>query len=179
MIPNTVALEEYLKPLESVMLDASISEILINCEKCLFVERNGFFERIENPDLDKRHLMGLANLVARYSDQRLSEKEPLLSGQLPTGHRIQVILPPATSQNKIVISIRKQTIQNVSLDDYIALNAFINTKPCFLPSHRQKQPTLVGNKGLLELFHSGNFVEFLKQAVFLKRNIIISLLNYK
>lgn len=72
------------------------------------------------------HLMGLANLIARHSEQRLNEKEPLLSGVLPSGHRIQIILPPATKSNSIVISIRKQTLKHVRLDEYEQIGIFQN-----------------------------------------------------
>ena len=174
MIPNTVALEVYLKPISDVLMDDSVSEILINREGCYFLERNGFFEQVENLALDKRHLTGLATLIARYSDQRLSEKEPLLSGKLPSGHRIQVILPPATSLDRIVISIRKQTIHNVSLDSYVGFNSFDSTKPCYLSSHRNNQVPSEANKDLMDLFSDGKFVEFLKKAILLKKNIIIS-----
>ena len=85
MIPNTVALEEYLKPIESLILDESVSEILMNRPKTVFIERKGIFEEQINDALDMRHLVGLSNLIARYSGQRLSEKEPLLSGQPPGG----------------------------------------------------------------------------------------------
>ena len=175
MIPNTVALEEYLKPFSCYMEDDSISDIFINRPGCVFVERKGgFFEQEENAAFSLRHLMGLANLVARYSDQRLSDKEPLLSGQLPSGHRIQIILPPATEQHRVIMSIRKQTIENVSLEDYVEFGAFSNTKICYLPSHRQQLPVNESDRELIELFQAKRFIEFLKLAVITKKNIIIS-----
>lgn len=174
MIPNTIALEEYLKPLERLLCDDSISEILINRPCSVFIEKKGFFEEQENALLDMRHLLGLANLVARYSDQRLNEKEPLLSGQLPSGHRIQIILPPATAQSRMVVSIRKQTIENIGLADYLALNSFSHTKMGFLPSHRQNQSVTEDNQKLAQLLHEKQFIEFLTQAVRQKKNILIS-----
>jgi type IV secretion system protein VirB11 len=174
MIPNTTALEEYLKPLAFALDDSAISEILINRSQLVFIERNSFFEQNQIAALDMRHLMGLANLVARYSDQRLSEKEPLLSGQLPSGHRIQIVLPPATAADRIIISIRKQTIANVSLDDYVNLKAFSFTKACHLSSHRETQVVNDSEKPLQEAFASGDFISFLKLALVNKKNIIIA-----
>jgi type IV secretion system protein VirB11 len=175
MMPNTVALEEYLKPFEKYMQDGAISNILINRPGYIFIERtNGLFEQEKEAAYSMRHLMGLANLIARYSDQRLSEKEPLLSGDLPSGHRIQIILPPATEQHRIVLSIRKQTIKNVSLDDYAGLNAFSNTKICYLPSYRQQAPINENDGELIKLFKAKQFIEFLKLAVINKKNIIIA-----
>ncbi|TAK74288.1 MAG: P-type DNA transfer ATPase VirB11 [Gammaproteobacteria bacterium] len=174
MLPNTLALEEYLKPLDELMQDEAISEILINRPEGVFIERKGFFEEKENKLLTMRHLMGLSNLIARYSGQRLSEKEPLLSGQLPSGHRIQVILPPAISPDRMLISIRKQTIENISLDDYADLNAFSNVSCCYIASHRQHQPSNKEEGELIELFQEKRMIEFLKLAVKKKKNILIS-----
>jgi type IV secretion system protein VirB11 len=174
MIPNTTALEEYLKPLMFALEDNTVSEILINKPHFVFIERKSFFEQNEVSELDMRHLMGLANLVARYSDQRLSEKEPLLSGQLPSGHRIQIALPPATLPDRVIISIRKQTIANISLDDYVALEAFRNTKPCYLTSHRSTETVDETEKPLQELFAQNEFIDFLKLALASKKNILIA-----
>jgi type IV secretion system protein VirB11 len=174
MIPNTVALEEYLKPLDVFIQDKTVSEILINRPNTLFIERQGWFHEHKNEWLTMRHLMGLSNLIARYTAQRLSEKEPLLSGQLPSGHRIQIILPPATAMDRLVISIRKQVIENTSLDEYVALNAFVHTLPCYLPSHREPPAWNVNERPLIELFHAKKWIEFLKLAVIKKKNILIS-----
>ncbi len=176
MIPNTIALEEYLTPLAPFLNDYSCSEILINQPNCVFTEKKGAFEKYRVPELDKRHLMGLANLISRFSDQRLSEKEPLLSGILPSGHRIQIILPPATNSEKIVIVIRKQTIENISLDDYQNIGAFINTKAYFITDitsiNKTKQD--IKDDDLLTLFYEGKFIDFLKDAIKNKKNILIS-----
>ncbi len=175
MIPNTVALEEYLTPLIPFLEDSTCSEILINQPNIVFIERQGSFEKYKVDSLDKRHLMGLANLIARFSDQRLSEKEPLLSGILPSGHRIQIILPPATSLEKIVIVIRKQTIEDISLDDYHQLGAFQNTNAYYLPDISSFSKTKVDNDDvLLTHFYEGKFIDFLKNAIKLKKNILIS-----
>lgn len=174
MIPNTIALDEYLKPIAFALEDMGASEVLINKPGSVFIERKGFFEQTDVPELDMRHLQGLANLVARYSDQRLSEEEPLLSGQLPNGYRIQVVLPPATSADRVIISIRKQTIANIGLDDYAGLEAFKRTKACALLSYRSAQKIAVKDKPLQEAFVNGDFVNFLKLAIASKKNIIIA-----
>lgn len=176
MMINTIALSEYLKPLNDFLLDNTVSEILVNQPHIVFVERKGIFQRYEKKELDFHHLLGLAQLMARFSDQRLSEKEPLLSGILPTGHRLQIVLPPATSKGRIVIAIRKQTIENMVLEDYVKLGAFLPTKPCFLLLN-QKQTFLEVDKEqnqLHDLFAEGDYVSFLKQAIAAKKNILIS-----
>lgn len=171
---NTVALEEYLKPLAPYLDDPDISEIYIHKPNQIYIERKSFFERIEVNGLDMRHLLGVAKLVSRYSEQRLSEKEPLLSAQIPGGFRIQIILPPATAVNNIVIAIRKPTLFDVGLNDYVEMGAFKRVKPKHLDSHRSTLPIEEENRPLVELFRKGEFVEFIKRAVASKKNIIVS-----
>ncbi len=169
---NTLALEEYLRPLEPYLKDSGISEILINQPEILFFEKNGVFHTIKTPELSFRHLIGLATLMARFTNQRLSEKEPLLSGQLPSGHRIQIVLPPATTQERVVISIRKQTIANMHLEDFKNLGAFKNTQTFYLNSTQLHSTQ--GDKTLIELFNTGRFSDFIKLAIRKKKNILIS-----
>src|SRR3982751_4370518 len=116
MILNTVALDDYLAPLTLWLHNKSVSEILINQPGIVFVEENGMFKKYQQPQLTIRHLHGLANLIARFTGQHLNEKTPLLSGQLPDGNRVQIILPPATKTNGLILSIRKQTLVNIQLD---------------------------------------------------------------
>lgn len=171
MIVNTVALEEYLLPLQSYLDDQSISEILINRPHSVFIERKGNFFEFSHAELSLSHLMGLANLIARSAQQRVSDKEPLLSAQLPSGHRIQIILSPATAQDRIIISIRKQTINNIDLNAYEALGVFNQTKPAYLKTNRSPSPE---SEALLTLFNKRDWIAFLKQAIKEKKNILIS-----
>lgn len=75
-------------------------------------------ERFEVPELTFGHLHTLARLLAQYSEQEVSEETPLLSATLPDRCRVQVVLPPAVEAGTIGISIRKQALLELSLDDY-------------------------------------------------------------
>jgi type IV secretion system protein VirB11 len=63
-------------------------------------------------------LKQLARLAAQYTEQLISEEHPLLSGTLPGGYRIQVVYPPAVEPNTIALSIRRQTLNDMSLTDW-------------------------------------------------------------
>lgn len=173
LIKNTTTLEAYLLPLQEFLQDVSISEILINQPEKVLIEREGRFFPYDVPTLTFRHLMGLVDLIARFSQQYLNETKPLLSGVLPSGHRVQIVLPPATSPQRIVIAIRKQTLADVSLDDYVKLNMFSDTKPfCFQNSRELCVDD--ETKHLQNLFNQGQYANFLKEAVIAKKNILIS-----
>ncbi|CAM4400120.1 MAG: Type IV secretion system protein VirB11 [Legionellaceae bacterium] len=173
MTIETAALNEYLKPLRVLLDDNTLNEIIINEPSVVWIEREGRFDSIQMDALNERHLMGLANLLARFSHQRLSEKEPLLSGVLPSGHRVQLVLPPATEKGRIVICIRKQTIKATTLKDYADRGAFLRTKPCYLP---QKNPLSLApdteeERALQAAFSKGDFLAFLTQAILMKKTI--------
>lgn len=136
MQANTQALEVYLKPLEGLLMDSMVSEISINTPEEVYVERGGRITVERISELNGYWLEGLARLIANATQQRLSEKEPLLSASLPQGHRIQVVLPPVCPLNSVILSIRKQVIRNLSLEDYDKMDAFSDVKPYFIKNHR-------------------------------------------
>ncbi|MDJ1407607.1 MAG: Flp pilus assembly complex ATPase component TadA [Candidatus Midichloria sp.] len=77
--------------------------------------------------LDFNHLRELAQLVAQSTEQTISEETPILSATLPTGFRIQIVIPPACEPATIGMSIRKPSSMNLYLDGYEKLGAFDNT----------------------------------------------------
>ncbi len=171
---NTSALDVYLEPLDALLQDEQVSEISINEPQKAYVERQGEVHCEVLPQLTDYFLQGLANLVARFSDQRLSEKEPLLSARLPAGHRIQIVMPPASEEGKVLISIRKQVIRNLSLEDYQRMGAFEQVKPRTIPSHRTNRPLDEEEQQLSTLFSEKNYLAFLKAAIKAKKTILIS-----
>lgn len=163
---SITALETYLLPLKNFLADPKVSEISINQPKEIWVEVAGDMTRHEIPEFDLAHLKALARLVAQSGEQKISEETPLLSATLPEGYRIQVVFPPAVESNTIAMSIRKQTVLNLDLDQYEAIGAFQNTMV-----RKTENPV---DKRLRELLDSGNVKQFISEAVLAKKNIIIS-----
>jgi type IV secretion system protein VirB11 len=173
MTNNTQALFEYLKPLQPFLSDPAISEISINEPRRLFAEKSGEMIEYQLDDLSYYHLRGLADLIARFYGHVLNEQSPLLSATLPSGHRIQVVIPPACEQHKIVMSLRKTVTSQLTLDDFVNCGAFDTVKICYLKQY-PKTSMLEEDANLVELFQKSNYVAFLKQAILFKKNIIIS-----
>lgn len=100
-------------------LDAPhVTDIYINEPGALFAEhQSGHIEHHVVPALDQDTLIRLARQAAAYNNQGVSRSEPLLSGSLPGGQRIQVVLPPAT-RGSIAIAIRNHR------SDFIPIDAF-------------------------------------------------------
>jgi type IV secretion system protein VirB11 len=160
------ALDTYLNPLKQYFAQNNVSEISINQPGEIWVETGGDMLRHEVPDLTLDHLKSLARLVAQSTEQKISEETPLLSATLPEGYRIQVVFPPACEPSTIAMSIRKQTIMNMDLEQYEAIGAFQNTIVA-----KQDNPL---DKKLRTLLNAGAVKEFIVEAIRGKKNIIIS-----
>lgn len=163
---NTQALETYLNPIKDVFEDDTVSEVSINHPKEIWVEKLGEIERMIVKEFDYKHLYGLATLVAQYTDQIISEENPLLSATLPNGFRIQVVFPPVCKKGTIGMSIRKPSIVKWNLDDYDKMGAFDMT------SH--KAIINSSDEELQKILETGDIKQFLKAAVKFKKNIIVS-----
>lgn len=160
------ALDTYLTPLKKHFARLEVSEISINKPGEIWIEIGGDMERHALPEFDLEHLKSLARLVAQSTEQKISEEMPLLSATLPEGYRIQVVFPPACEPGTIAMSIRKQTVLNLDLDQYEAIGAFQNTVVT-----REENPF---DKKLRTLLNSGAVKDFITQAILGKKNIIIS-----
>ncbi|HEY0341206.1 MAG TPA: ATPase, T2SS/T4P/T4SS family, partial [Steroidobacteraceae bacterium] len=89
------ALELTLRALRPLLADPDVTEVCINRPLEAFVETRGGWRRQSLPFADFDWCRRLAKLVAHSTRQRIDESSPLLSGLLPTGEQVQIVLPPA------------------------------------------------------------------------------------
>lgn len=161
----SVALATHLRPLRTWLDDPDIGEISINQPGEIWVDRHGVSERIAVPELDYQHLSFVAELVATYTQQKVSAATPLLSAKTPEGYRIQVVLPPAVPQNTIAVSIRRPALLELSLDNYAELGRL---------AIQGATATHSVNQALHELRDHGRILDCLKLAVKERKNIIVA-----
>ncbi len=83
-----------LQPLQKWLNDGRVSEVMLNKQGEVWIEKNGILTKHEVPELGARHLACLFQLLANENKQRISLENPLLSGSLPDGSRVQLCLPP-------------------------------------------------------------------------------------
>jgi len=157
----------YLRLIKEYLDQDGVNELSINRPHEFFLEKSGQIERHTTEELSYDELHSLAILVASYNDQEISHERPLLSGILPDGERVQIVLPPACESGTIIFSIRKPFVLNFSLNDYSKQGAF--DEVIF-----DKDDFNTDDIHLLELKESGNIQAFISQAVKYKKNIIIS-----
>lgn len=112
-------LNRALEPLRPFLDDSQVVEISINSPGHVYVERLGsaHMESYDIPELTADEIVNIGERVAATTNQFINRSSPILSAALPTGERIQVILPPAAADGGAV-SIRKQVISNFTLDNY-------------------------------------------------------------
>ncbi|SOE06344.1 type IV secretion system protein VirB11 [Variovorax sp. YR752] len=172
--PSSLAL--FLGPLGRLLNDPEVTEICINAPGAAFVERQSGWTQEELPFASFDWCMSIAKLVANFTRQRVSANEPLLSATLPGGERIQVVLPPATLERTVSITIRRPSNALWSLADLESLHIFEPTRS--IPAAPTQQPdatTLSPEDGeLANLLARRQFASFLRRAVQLRKNILLS-----
>jgi pilus assembly protein CpaF len=108
----------FLKPIEHLVLDDTISEIMINGADRVFIERGGFLEQIHDVSLGDKSLMVAVKNIARRLGDDISESKPILDSRLPDGSRVAAIIPPC-SLGGVTLTIRKFNTRHFGMEDLI------------------------------------------------------------
>ena len=103
-----------LGPLEPVLQDSSVSDILINGPNDAYVERRGRLERIDLHFRDDAHLLQIAQRIAGSIGRRVDEASPMVDARLADGSRVNIIIPPLALDGA-AISIRRFVMREISL----------------------------------------------------------------
>jgi type IV secretion system protein VirB11 len=161
------ALELNLRPLRPHLDDPGVTELCINKPKEAFVETRRGWERRALPFADFDWCRRLAKLIANSTRQRVDEATPLLSASLPTGERAQLVLPPATSQGTVAITLRRPSEAVWSIGELSARGIFRST--------RRSTAALDGmEQELLKLLAGQEYEAFMRLAVAARKNILVS-----
>jgi pilus assembly protein CpaF len=107
-----------LGPLEPLLRDPSINDILVNTYKNVFVERGGVLERVETTFQDDRHLMRVIDRVVSAVGRRVDDSSPMVDARLPDGSRVNAIIPPLAVDGPLV-SIRRFPKERLKADDLV------------------------------------------------------------
>ena len=108
----------FLKPIEHLILDDSISEVMVNGANRVFVEKAGFVEEVPGLSIGEKSLMVAVKNIARRLGDDISESKPILDSRLPDGSRVAAIIPPC-SVNGVTLTIRKFTTRHFGIEDLI------------------------------------------------------------
>ncbi|MDD5363702.1 MAG: CpaF family protein [Gallionellaceae bacterium] len=120
-----------LGPLEGLMADESVADILINGYKEVFIERNGLLQKSKIRFIDNKHLMRIVQRIIAPLGRRVDEGSPMVDARLPNGGRLNVIIPPV-SINGPVVSIRKFRSKALEASDLLAYGTLTDEMLDFL-----------------------------------------------
>ena len=95
-----------LGPLEELMADSSISDILINGPKSVYIERHGRLQKTKIQFHDDDHVVHIVQRIAAQTGRRVDETRPTVDARLPDGSRLNAVIPPIAIDGPLV-SIRR------------------------------------------------------------------------
>jgi len=112
-----------LGPLETLLKDSSISDILINRFDRIYVERRGRLEKVEVRFRDNQHLRQIIDRIVALVGRRVDETSPMVDARLADGSRVNAIIPPLALDGP-AMSIRRFGAKPMQLEDLIRHGAF-------------------------------------------------------
>jgi pilus assembly protein CpaF len=115
-----------LGPLEPLLADPTISDILVNTYKHVYIERHGILEATSVQFRDDAHLMSIIDRIVAAIGRRVDESSPMVDARLADGSRVNAIIPPLAVDGPI-LSIRRFGRDRLTADDLIHNNTL--TRP--------------------------------------------------
>src|SRR5205814_7868796 len=110
-------------PLEMLLKDPTVSDILINGPHKIYVERRGKMEKTDVKFRDNDHLMQIIDRIVSKVGRRVDEMSPMVDARLPDGSRFNAIIPPLALDGPTV-SIRRFGANPLKLEDLLNYKAF-------------------------------------------------------
>ena len=112
----------FLKPIEHLLMDSAISEIMVNPDGSIWVEEAGRIVPQSDRRFDEGTLMTGLEVIANRFGKKLDADSPILNLRLPDGSRMAALIPPVVNPHPMV-TIRKFTSKNFSIQDLIVRRA--------------------------------------------------------
>lgn len=134
---KTVLLEEVLNevlgfgPMQYLLNDPSISEIMVNSPTDIFIERKGRICRSRRKFVDERHVMNIVDRITRPLGKQANARSPMVDGRLPDGSRVNIIIPPLALKGPSM-SIRKFFKKKLDADALVDFGSMTEPMKIFL-----------------------------------------------
>ncbi|OED48922.1 CpaF family protein [Leisingera sp. S232] len=120
-----------LGPLEALLQDDTVSDILVNGPQQIFVERSGKLQLSDITFKDERHLMRIIDKIVSAVGRRVDESNPYVDARLADGSRFNAMVPPVAVDGSLV-SIRKFKKDKLGIDDLVQFGAFTEEMAAYL-----------------------------------------------
>ncbi len=120
-----------LGPLETLLKDETVNDILVNGPKQIFVERAGKLQLTDITFKDERHLLRIIDKIVSAVGRRVDESNPYVDARLQDGSRFNAMVPPVAVDGSLV-SIRKFKKDKLGIDDLVNFGAFTEEMAAYL-----------------------------------------------
>jgi type IV secretion system protein VirB11 len=161
------ALALTLHALRPLLSRDDVMELCINRPNEAFLETHLGWQREHLAFADFDWCGRLAKLIANSTQQRIDATSPLLSASLPSGERVQIVMPPATTPGCVAIAIRRPAERVWSIEELASRGIFRRTR-------QAAQRLDETEHELLRLLGLGEFEAFMRLAVVSRKNIVVS-----
>lgn len=118
-------------PLEPLLRDPTVNDILVNTARQIYVERRGVLERTPATFQNNDHLMRIIQKIASSVGRRIDESSPMVDARLPDGSRVNAIIPPLAIDGPI-LSIRKFAVDPLTTKDLLSFKSLTPAMADFL-----------------------------------------------
>jgi len=108
----------FLRPIQHLILDPEISEIMVNGPDRVFIEKAGYLQAVPEVKLTPESLLVAVKNIARRLGDDISEAKPILDSRLPDGSRVAAVLPPCSIQG-VVLTIRKFSSHRFTMENLV------------------------------------------------------------
>ena len=125
-----------LGPLEELLRDPAISDILVNRFDQVYIERNGVLELTEVVFKDDRHLMRIIERIVSAVGRRIDESSPMVDARLADGSRVNAVIPPLALDGP-VLSIRRFRTERLGAQDLVERETLTQPMLDFLQRRRR------------------------------------------
>lgn len=117
-------------PLETLLADDTVTEIMVNGSSSLYVERAGRLERQPDAFSNDDQVRALIDRIIGPLGRRIDESSPTVNARLPQGHRVHAVIPPISIDGPI-LTIRKFAEHVISLEEMVQRGSFDETMAAF------------------------------------------------
>ena len=129
-----------LGPLETLLQDETVNDILVNGPQQIFVERAGKLELSDVTFKDEKHLLRIIDKIVSAVGRRVDESNPYVDARLQDGSRFNAMVPPVAVDGSLV-SIRKFKKDKLGIDDLVRFGAFTEEMAAYLQAPSQRAST--------------------------------------
>jgi pilus assembly protein CpaF len=125
------SLEYFLQPIRAYLEDESVTEIMVNGHRQVFIERRGKIEPTPAQFESEDALLTAVHNIAQWVGREINEHRPILDARMPSGFRVHAIIPPSARLG-VYLTIRKFSKQVLTLEDLIAFGSLSESAREFL-----------------------------------------------